>query len=133
MTEKYRHLMRERAAIERDFVHYKVQWLKTKEDLYDRRDAGELSEGELDKQLGRAELAYGQVKLENIDKKNAIEDALLDEIEAMNQSAAEAGRPAVFRPDGKIDFGKAFLFLADQVQEISRKINTFDKVLIDTE
>jgi hypothetical protein len=51
----------------------------------------------------------------------------------MNQTSVQAGRPAVFRPDGKIDFGKAFLYLADLCERILNKIDGLYSILIEND
>lgn len=131
MSKRYRELMRERAGIERDFTAHKLEYLEAKARAHMDWEDNRISTATLERDLEQMEIGYTSLKLENIDKKNRVEEQIADEIDNMNRTAREDGKPAVFRADGKIDFGKAFLYLADRIEEMSDKIKQMDRILVE--
>lgn len=130
MSDKYRQLLTARAEIEIEFPRLKQWYVQQKMTL---RNDTSLDQEDYDDALDQLEIMYQEQKIKRMERKNAIERDIADEIDRMNQTSAQAGRPAAYRADGRVDFGKAFVYLSDQIEILSKKIDALDRILVESE
>lgn len=131
MSQKYRELMRQHGEIELKFPKVKA-W---REDMLARAEKDDTfpTDADFNHAVHTIWRDYynmiGQYTLERLD----IEEQIRDELEVMNTLPVHQRVGGVYRLDGKVDFGKAFLFLADQIQKIYEKIDETNRVIVDSE
>lgn len=130
MSDKYRQLLTARAEIEIEFPRLKQWYVQQKKDLRNDRS---ITQEDYEDALDDLEIMYQDQKIKRMERKNAIERDITDEIDNMNQTSVQSGRPAAFRPDGRVDFGKAFVYLSDQIEVLSKKIDALDRILVESE
>lgn len=138
MSPKYRELMRKHGEIEMKFHQIKA-W---KEDMLARAIRDQSLETEDDYQHATCIVRrdYNNMLKQCISERLEVEEQIRDELKAMHMMPIHQQVVGAFRPDGKVDFGKAFVFLSDQIrgltekiEEISGKTAETNRVLVDSE
>lgn len=138
MSQKYRELMRKHGEVEMKFPQVKA-W---REDMLARaeKDPTLVTESDFSYAIHGVWKDYYSLIGQYIGERLEIEEQIRNELEAMNMLPIQQRTLGAFRSDGKVDFGKAFLFLADQVQTLSEKIDCIsvkteetNRVLVDLE
>jgi len=138
MSQKYRELMRQHGDVEMKFHQIKF-W---KEDMLARaiRDQSLETEDDYEHAVCIVRRDYYNMLKQCVRERLEIEEQIRDELEAMNRLPMLQQVVGAFRPDGKVDFGKAFVFLADQIRSLTEKIDLIvgkthetNRVLVDSE
>lgn len=118
MSKQYEKLLRKRGEIEVKFTKLKAWFMDQR--VVARKS--HLAGVEFDNAMDELESVYLKAKAGLIEEKNLIESDIYVELDVMNHDLEPGKELQVFRHDGRIDFGKAFLFLVKEISGLKKLI-----------